>query len=301
MMMRVLKLGASVAVLGMLIWWADTGTIMDRLRNADLIWLGITLVTLTVLTLLMARRWQIVAKAFGIELPFSRALSEYYITQFINAVLPGGVLGDIGRAVRIRREGDLVRAAQSVVAERMMGQVTLFVLMGVGFVCALLVPGGVDWPAIAWVGILALICACLAAIALVRTDNSIGRFLRLILDLMQQTRLLVYSLIIAALLIFSFYACARATGTVIAMRDLFTVIPLILSAMLVPLSVGGWGWREGAAAALYPLIGASAGAGIAAGIAYGAMITLAAFPAVLFWATAQCSKSLPRHTRLDAP
>ena len=301
MMMRVLKLGVSLAVLGLLIWWADTGTIIDRLRHADLVWLGIAMATLTALTFLMARRWQIVAEALGIELPFSRALAEYYLAQFLNTVLPGGVLGDVGRAVRIRREGDLLRAAKSVVAERVIGQVTLFVLMAVGFFCALLVPGGIDWPALTWLGIVALICAFFAAIAVARTDSSSGRFLRLIVDLLQQTRVLVYSLIIAALLIFSFYACARATGTVIATSDLLTLVPLILSAMLVPLSVGGWGWREGAAAALYPLIGASAAAGIATGIAYGAMITLAALPAVLFWAMAHRSSSLPQPTGLNTP
>ncbi|WP_168769393.1 hypothetical protein [Yoonia sediminilitoris] len=49
--------------------------------------------------------------------------------------------------------------------------------------------------------------------------------------------------------------------------------------MLVPLSVAGWGWREGAAAVLFPPTGATPSVGIAMGIAYGAIMTIAALPA----------------------
>lgn len=298
---RLLKLGVSFAVLFGLIWWADAQMIADLLRGADIVWLGAALVTLTALTFLMAKRWQIVATALDIELPFSRAVAEYYIAQLFNAVLPGGVLGDVSRAVRIRQEGDLVRAAQSVAAERVIGQIMIFALMGVGFACALLIPGGTDWPSVAWLGIFALGCAAGAAIVVARHDTATSRFLRLIFDLMRQSRLIINTLITAALLIFSLYACARATGTVIPLGDLFTLIPLILSAMLIPLSVGGWGWREGAGAALFPLIGASPSAGIATGIAYGAVMTLAALPAVLFLTKTQRSKPFPHITKLDMP
>ena len=297
-MRRVLKGVVSLVVLALLIWSADAGSIADRLRHADLVWLGIAFATFTAITFLMARRWQIVAAALGIELTFPRALAEYYLAQLINAVLPGGVVGDVGRALRLRGEIDLLRAAQSVAAERVIGQLTMLMLMGVGFVCAMLLPGGVSWPALTWLGIVALIAVLLlaAAVALGLTglENSTARFLRLILGLMRQARVLHTSLMIAALLIFSFYACARATGTLIPIDNFLTLIPLILTAMLIPLSVGGWGWREGAAAALFPVIDASAGAGIAAGIVYGAMMTLAAFPAVFFWATARDSPAAGR-------
>jgi len=63
-----------------------------------------------------------------------------------------------------------------------------------------------------------------------------------------------------------------------------TLIPLILTAMLIPLSVAGWGWREGAAAALFPLAGAAPDAGLAASAAFGALMLAAAMPGAL-WLT----------------
>jgi uncharacterized membrane protein len=48
--------------------------------------------------------------------------------------------------------------------------------------------------------------------------------------------------------------------------------------MLVPLSVAGWGYREGAAAAVFPLIGASAAAGVSASVVFGAVMLGASLP-----------------------
>ncbi|BFO17289.1 hypothetical protein SHKM778_36770 [Streptomyces sp. KM77-8] len=36
----------------------------------------------------------------GIRLPFGAAVADYYRALFLNAALPGGVLGDVHRAVR---------------------------------------------------------------------------------------------------------------------------------------------------------------------------------------------------------
>lgn len=94
--------------------------------------------------------------------------------------------------------------------------------------------------------------------------------------------ILGHALLATGLLIFSLYACARATGTVIPPEGWATVLPLILCAMLIPLSVAGWGWREAAAAALMPMIGAAPAAGIALGLCYGALMFLASLPAVFF-------------------
>jgi len=280
MRMRLAKFAASLALLLLLMWWADAQAVAARLQEAELAWLAVTLATLTVLTFVMAKRWQIVTVALDMELPFSRALKEYYIAQLGNMLLPGGVAGDISRAIRTRHDGDLLRAAQSVAAERVLGQAALFAVTGVAFACALLVPGGIEWPAFAWLGVAGLCGVAVVAVWLSRGRTAAGRFSRLILGLMRDPRVVVNSAVVTALVVFSLYACARATGTAIPLPAVFTLIPLILSAMLIPLSVGGWGWREGAAAALFPLIGASPSAGIAMGIAYGAMMTLAALPAL---------------------
>jgi uncharacterized membrane protein YbhN (UPF0104 family) len=281
-MKRALNVIISILVLGIVIWWADAKAVLGHLLGAHWGWLAVSGLALTALTFLMARRWQIVANGFAICIPYRHALREYYIAQMVNLVLPGGVAGDVARAVRLRHAGDLLRAGQSVAADRIIGQVVTLAVLGIALVTAQVLPGGIAWPAATGFGCIAMIMGGCVMLALSQHKGATGQFLRRTLGLLRAPRVLVLSLLITALLSISLYACARATGTFIPPSGWFTLIPLILSAMLVPLSVGGWGWREGAAAALFPLIGATSDAGIATGIAYGAMMMIAAAPGLYF-------------------
>lgn len=276
-----IKLAVSLGCLAALLWWTEATGVWTRLKGTEPTWIGLALLAMTAATLSMTRRWQLVARALGMRISYSLALREYYLAQLVNSALPGGVAGDAARAVRMRHEADLKRAAQSVVIERLLGQIAMFGLVFAGFVIALTVPGGLDWPAASWALPIGLASFALVAIYASRRAGASGRFVQMILRLQRQPEMLVHAAVTTGCLIFGFYACARATGTLIPAEAWATLIPLILSAMLIPLSVGGWGWREGAAAALFPLIGASASAGIAAGIAYGAVVMIAALPAGL--------------------
>ncbi|MCD9594725.1 lysylphosphatidylglycerol synthase domain-containing protein, partial [Streptomyces sp. 8ZJF_21] len=126
------RLGAAagVAILGVLLWRLGTGAFLDGLRTIDgptlLAALGLGLLT----TVFSAWRWCLVARGLRIRLPLGPAVADYYRALFLNAALPGGVLGDVHRAVRHGRDaGDVGRGVRAVVLERVAGQV---VLIGVG-------------------------------------------------------------------------------------------------------------------------------------------------------------------------
>ncbi len=277
-----IKLLASAALMAAMLWWTDTAEVGARLARADWVWLAVSLVALTLATLSMARRWQLTAQALEIPIGFGAAVREYYLAQLINSVLPGGVLGDVGRAVRVRRQADLARAGQSVAAERLMGQVAMFALLALGLIGAVLVPGGIAWPGGVWALLAALPVLGAVAVWVARRFEATRSFPGLVWRLIGHRRILMHALLGALLLIGGLYAAARATGSVIPPEGLLTVLPLVFCAMLVPLSVGGWGWREGAAAALFPVIGLDANAGVAMGICYGAIMLVSALPGLAF-------------------
>jgi glycosyltransferase 2 family protein len=79
----------------------------------------------------------------------------------------------------------------------------------------------------------------------------------------------------------AFAFCARATGTALPLAAILALVPLILLTMVLPLTIGGWGLREGAAAALFPLAGASAAAGLATSIAFGLMLLVSVLPGLV--------------------
>jgi hypothetical protein len=62
---------------------------------------------------------------------------------------------------------------------------------------------------------------------------------------------------------------------------LLAIVPLVLFTMLIPLSMSGWGLREGAAAALFPLAGATAAQGFATSVAFGLAFILAVLPGLV--------------------
>ncbi|WP_237220297.1 hypothetical protein [Salipiger sp. CCB-MM3] len=51
------------------------------------------------------------------------------------------------------------------------------------------------------------------------------------------------SLAIAGLTVAAFVTAARASGSLLPAGHAALIVPLILTAMLLPASVAGWGWR----------------------------------------------------------
>jgi uncharacterized membrane protein YbhN (UPF0104 family) len=80
-----------------------------------------------------------------------------------------------------------------------------------------------------------------------------------------------------------FAFCLRAVGVQIEVTAILALVPLILFTMLIPISISGWGLREGAAAALLPLAGVTASDGLAASVAFGLVFIVAVLPGVAVW------------------
>lgn len=141
---RALRLLVTLGVVALLWSRLDMADAWLRLSRAEPGWLAAAMLALVVQTGLTALRWKITARLFGIEIGLGRAVREYFVAQLVNQSLPGGVLGDVGRALRARAAAGLVRAGQSVLVERLWGQVALFAVM----LAAVTAPGGLVLPAL---------------------------------------------------------------------------------------------------------------------------------------------------------
>jgi len=287
-----LRLTVTVAVLVLLWQITDVQKILNLLSGVDLPWLLAAFVTAHLQIILSALRWKLTAARLDQNLTPGEAIGEYYLSQLINSTLPGGILGDAGRAVRQRHRAGLARAAQAVVIERLAGQIALFAVMLGGFVAVGLFPGWLVLPA--WVAelvlwILAAICAAVVVVLGLRLVPGIVS--RVSDGFLQAARTALFardvwyrqaglSLLIVASNLSTLAFCAAATGTALPIAAIVTVLPLILTAMLIPLSVGGWGLREGAAAAIWPVLGSPPEAGIAASVVFGIVILIATLPGI---------------------
>ncbi|QPM89946.1 lysylphosphatidylglycerol synthase transmembrane domain-containing protein [Pseudooceanicola algae] len=269
----------------------DAGAALKKLSSADPLWLFVTALLLSAQTWAMALRWRLVAARLGVQIGAVRAVTEYYLAQAVNMTLPGGVLGDVTRAARSRESAGLGPAALAVALERLAGQIAMGTILGLGFLLALVLPGGMAWPRPMATGISAgVLVALLAGVALhhmalrkpgTRAARFAAALSRALFAPDIRGRQIALGLLVAGLNLAAFAAAARATGTTLPPEAWVTLIPLVLTAMVIPLSIGGWGWREGAAAALFPIAGASAEAGVAAALAFGLVLLGISLPGAL--------------------
>lgn len=277
-----------------LLWHAVDGREAARLlRRVEPGWLVAAFAALTLQTVLSALRWRLTCRQLGIGLTVPHAIGEYYLSQVVNQSLPGGMVGDAGRAVRARSQAGLVRAGLSVVFERLAGQVVLFALMAGAFVVTWAVPGGLDWPRWVSIPVGTAIAAGIAAlpVALLSTTlpGPLGRTAESLLAELRTAllaaevlpRQLALSVGTTACNLAAFACCAAAVGAPLSFAATVALVPLILFTMLIPLSVSGWGLREGAAAALFPLAGETAVHGLAASVAFGLVFLATVLPGLV--------------------
>lgn len=291
---RAVQIAVALGLLALLWQVADGAAAARLLAGANPWWLLAAVVVLTLQTGLSALRWRLTAAELGIPMARGTALSEYYLSQIVNQALPGGVIGDAGRALRSRQVAGLMAAGQAVVFERLAGQIAMFVVMSAGFLATLIVPGGVAWPlwALWMVGgmIFAGVAVPLALWLVAR--SSIGARLRgqgaalwrAVFAPRVLARQAALSLTAVLCNIAGFGFCIWAVGVSLPIPAIMALVPLILLSMVIPLTISGWGLREGAAAALFPLAGASASDGLAASIAFGLVFLATVLPGALLFA-----------------
>lgn len=292
---RLLQAAVAIGLLVAVWRGANGGDAVRLLQEAELVWLVVAVVLLTAQIFVSALRWRLTGERLGMTISWSQAWREYYLTQVVNQTLPGGVVGDATRAIRSKDTAGLVPAAHSVILERLAGQIALLAVCGGGLVASTLSPRGPDWPA--WLVTFLLIAGAVVLLLLVsgvllgrNGDSRAGRVVRDFSDSAATSlfsaqvrwRQLALSLGTAVSNIGGFWACAMAIGVAIPIAHALALIPLILIMMLIPVSVSGWGLREGASALLFPVIGFSAAEGFAASVAFGLVLIVIALPGLFF-------------------
>ena len=245
------------------------------------------LVIVQLQVVLSALRWRFTAARLGHTIDVPLAIGEYYIASFVNQVLPGGMAGDAVRAYRARTEDGWKRPAAAIVLERLSGQLAFFLVAGAGLFA---------WPLLLAERLppgfyrLVLICVAILAIAgglgvVIARSRLLARFETLKPDLAavfwQRGALFVQfglSMLTVLSYIAVFMIAAYATGAPLPPAAAITVIPLCLMTMLIPAGIGGWGTREAAAAALWPLFGLTGADGLSASLLYGLLSLLGVAP-----------------------
>ncbi|MFC3505711.1 YbhN family protein [Micromonospora krabiensis] len=276
-----------VGLLGALLWQVGGGPFLDGLALIDGPALAAALAIGVLTTVCGAWRWSLVAGGLGVRLPLRTAVAHCYRAVFLNATLPGGVLGDVHRAVRHGRDaGDVGRGVRAVVWERTAGQVVQVVLALV-LLAAFPSPVRPYLPA----AIAVVVAGGLAAVLLARAVPRAGRsrWARALRAAVTDVRagllarrtwfgVLLASAVMVAGHLATFLLAARTAGATAPLSRLLPLTLLALLAMGLPLNVAGFGPREGVAAWAFGAAGLTAAQGVATATVYGALVLVASLP-----------------------
>jgi hypothetical protein len=238
--MRWLRVLGGAAILAVVVWRVGPAPFADAVRAAGPAALAAALAITAVTTVCCAWRWRLLAGGLGVEVPLREAVAAYYRSQFLNATLPGGVVGDVHRAVR--------HGALGVVADRGTGQAVQVVAAG-----GVLLLGPAPWAS--------AVLGVVVVVALVRWPAVVAT-----------------SLVAAAGHVVVFLVAARAAGTAASLADLLPLALLVMLAAAIPLNVAGWGPREGVAAWAFAAAGLGAGQGTTVAVLYGVLALVATLP-----------------------
>lgn len=303
---------ATLVILGLVLRLVDLPQLISQLKAVPAGFIGLALALSVAQVALSAWRWHYTAQRLNVSLPYSLAFREYYLAGFLNQVLPGGVMGDVNRAWRHSRSQTgassnrqrQLAVIHAVVLERLSGQMvllpvvvlSLLALWAVGLFDTTEDASGLALSAWYWLLFIVLLGVAGWLLIVSGKASALARYARrLAVDirlafggLRNGSVQLVTSLAVLLSYLGVFALVAMGMGAVSDVGELFTTLALcsvLLLAMVVPITVSGWGVREGAAALLWPAVGWPAEVGVAVSVGYGALVFLASLPGafVLFY------------------
>jgi glycosyltransferase 2 family protein len=234
--------------------------------------------------------------------PLALALGR---SMLLGQPLPSTVGGDVVRTVILSRHTGMAIAARAVVCDR---------ITALGVLVALVV---LTLPLFAWrIGggpvFLALVAVSLGASAVflavvARSDwlsavPWVGRYAavlgddarRMIMSKERGSSVLFLALATHLLGVLLIYELAHAVGSTILLVDCALIVPATLFISAVPISLGGWGVRDGALAAGFVLMGMSSEEGVATSVLFGLTGPLIGLIAVLATPLVRLREAAPR-------
>lgn len=293
----------TLLLLGIVLVFVDIDKLAQRLGMVPPTIVLAVLVVSLIQVALSAWRWRYTANRLGVAMGFGFAFREYYLAGFLNQVLPGGVMGDVNRAWRHSRSAKRLQQlaiVHAVVLERLSGQLVLVPV-------ALIAVSGLWWtgqlnsqfgdagvslnlgywlilPALAVLGVLLVSMTGFGARFRRYVRRLRGDVRRAFLGWRNALVQVGTSVLVFLTYMAVFMLMATGMGLFVDGTPWLLVValcPLLLLAMVVPLTVSGWGVREGVAAILWPLAGLPAEQGVALSVGYGAAVFLVSLPGAL--------------------
>lgn len=262
-------------------------------------------------------RWRVVLQALDTSLGFSKAFQIVCIGVFFNQVLPGSVGGDAVRVYKSVKAGlPLGTSINGVVLDRL---ATVLGLVLLSAFCLPFLLDRMDNPLPTWLLPLVIV-ACMAGTALLMMLDRLPmtlrrwRLVRALGHIALHTRLVflhpVFAtqvLLLAVLghinisMVAWVLGLSMGLGDQLSLLECLALIPVVLLITTLPISIAGWGVREGAMVGILGSIGIASDSALMLSILFGVTTVAISLPGGLVW-LASSDRRMPKDLdmRVDA-
>lgn len=288
--LKIVRLLVSVGLIVFLIVKLDVSRIASHLKGLVLLPLVLAAVTDFIMIVAQAWRWSVLLKARGIYIRITKLIYYYLVSIFFSAFLPTSVGGDFARIVAVstatERRAD---AVASIVVERIMG---FFVLLPVSLAAVPFVARELkEWRLILIAEVVGVAIVLGFLLLLVRpVARLFSRVLDPVFRLFKRFRvrermerlygaILIYrdskpalakslglSVVSRLLWVAACYFVGRAFSLNLSLPALLVIAPIVELVRMIPMSVSGIGFREGAFAVMLAQFGVESSLGFSFGI-----------------------------------
>lgn len=308
-----LKVSVSVSLITALLARADLGDLGRHLASAGVLPLTIGALCIFALSVTTAARWKTVLVEFRHPLAFVDTWRYTAIGMFFNQLLPSGIGGDGLRIWYARRAGlPLGAAIGTVLVDRILALLGLLVLVIVGlpYLLSLRIAGVLAMVISISVALLALGIAVFLSIDYLMAGMSAllqGRLRAALLQRSWVTRVkdelartakdtrrllkalpygpatILLSLINQLVLGLVVLYLARSMSLSLSPAAAMFLFPPVLLLSMIPISLAGWGVREGAMVIVFSLAGLQTEASLSLSVLFGACMFVSGLPGGVLW------------------
>lgn len=246
-------------------------------------------------TYLAAYRWRLIMKELIFKESVSYYVQSYFKGTFFNQVLPSSIGGDAVRIIDLTQKGyDKKDSFYGIFVDRVVGLVGLLAL---NLLATIMFFGTFDYNfsmlilMITFGGIVGFIALFylnkLKFLADYKFLNLFHRLANRLNKLYTSKWTLIKHIFISVLVhlltVLAVYALALSIDFHMSFETFLIALPPVFLLTIVPISLAGWGIREGAMVGVFMLVGADQTKVLAMSILYGLLLIISSLPGSYFW------------------
>jgi glycosyltransferase 2 family protein len=301
-MSKLIRIVISVALLALVVWFADWPSILAVLKKIQPEWALLAFAMSAADRVILTFRWQALLASQGVHLSFARLLKTLLAANFIGSFLPSSLGVDAVRIAALLRAGQppaiatastLVDRATMVLATFLFGSATILVLTGTRvpphlaqFVFVMTIVGVLVCAAAFHPAVRRWAHAKLLPWIPARVRDAVSQAFSACLAYARDARALAW-LVVTTVAVFAVRivfakAVGLACGVNVPFEALLTVIPILWIIVMLPITIGGFGVQEVGYVAVMSLVGVPPAVAVSMSLVEHIVVRAVTLPGALF-------------------